>query len=427
LNRQSGKLWFIKVFGVFLIGLVIWFILAIWTGTSFAFDFHFTQDLRSNLTANYGNCNFNQSVNYFNLTIMGDRFSDQRLPEESSGLAKKFLLDPIATAIIGGDPELAIRPPTSTPFPVLDSNETTMEKENAPTFLSMIDTSIPAPTNTATETLTNAFSPFSTKIDRSINTHDTITKPSETLISDDVHPFHDFVEYQGGGKWEAYFDGDDLFFDLHSVPNREHIVFTPGTEDRGHRTLLLSDHSRSFHEVLFSAKPEENSGFGWFEGGSSREALEYSNVVSNPALLFTQAVMPQDNRSNIFNRYNLNFQPGSLDHSYDEIDVELFHGEDQSHSDRIEDRMLEQIIENSSSDGYSKISTSVEEENGEAWRLSREYRDSEIVNKEHRLQFPEQGSFNIKIWGSEKDDIFHDGMCFLGSHRMPSECGESAE
>jgi hypothetical protein len=434
LDQRSGKLWIIKAFGIFLLGLILWFLLAIWTGKSFALDLQFAQDLRSALSANYGEGPSDQNMNFINLTILGDVFSDQGISEESFESLEDLLLNPVPTATMAGDPELAFKHPTNNPSPSPDFTSTAMamETENDITISSMTETATTTltPTYTGTSTATGTFTPTSTKTTIPTKTPSPTMQPSKTSVIDDVQPILECVEYKGGGMWRAYFGYFNQSAETQVIPIGDRNRFKPDPKDRGQTTTFLPGRSGSYPDVAFSVDFEESIVLTWYLTVYTVQASrtsEYCDSIFIPSPTPTEATTPLDTHTPILSGGDLDPQPGWIHDCSVEVLVEALHVEDPPFSSGLQWVKLKYVVGGYGFEGYSEPLTLEDGGATAEGGWSGEYRGSATINIDTEWQSPEPDPFIIEIWGKAKDNVSLEGIYHLGTYNMPSSCGKSPE
>jgi hypothetical protein len=429
LDQRSGKLWIIKAFGIFLLGLMFWFILAVWTGTSFALDLTFAQDLRSNLLANYGDGPSNTALKYLSLTILGDVFSDQGDPDDSIGLLENLFLAPVPTATIAGAPEMAVQPPTNTPTPGPDFTETAMaaETESSLVISSLTETPTASSTSTATGTPTSTITPTSTKTNVPTKTPTPTTKPSNTPVIDDVYPILECVEYKGGGMWKAYFGYMNPSTETQYVPIGTRNYFKPDPKDRGQTTTFLPGRSKEYPGAAFSVDFEENAVLTWHLTAYSVEASRYSEYCDYFEPTPTHTSIPQDTKAPILSGGQLNPQPGFIDDCSANISIDYLVVDDPAYSSGIQWVKLKYVVENFTSEIYSNPLNLVDGGTTIEGGWYGHYSGSVTVNIDPEWTSPAPDSFHINLWAKARDNASHEGLSFLGTYTMPARCGKSSE
>jgi hypothetical protein len=429
LDQHRGKLWILKAFGVFLLGLVFWFVLAIWTGTSFALDLQIAQDIRSKLLADYGEGPVTSDMKYLNLAILGDIFSDQGLPDESIGLVEDLLDNPVPTATIAGDQGETAQPPASTATQTPDIALTAIaeETENNINIFTITETPTPSPTNTLTETPTSTLTPTSTKINFPTKTPSPTPKPTNTQVIDDVYPILECVVYQGGGIWEAYFGYRNPSTETQYILVGDRNYFKPEPKDRGQPTKFLPGRSASYPDFVFSVEFEENAVLTWHLTGYSVEASKYSDYCDVIYIPSPTPTTTKDTITPILSGGSLYPEPGFIVDCCAYIFVENLHVEDPPYSSGIMWVKLKYIVEDYTSDLYSDPMKLVDGgwTEGDGW--SGDYNGSVEVNIDPEWQSPATGPFTIKVWGKARDNASHDGLSFLGTYTMPERCGSASE
>jgi hypothetical protein len=429
LDQRSGKLWILKAFGVFLLGLVFWLVLAIWTGTSFALDLQIAQDIRSKLLADYGEGPSTSNMKYLNLAILGDVFSDQGLPDESIGLLDDLLDNPVPTATIAGVPGETPQPPmnTATRTPDFDSTAIAEETESNLSIFSISETPTSSPTNTPTGTHTKTVTPTSTKTALPTNTPSPTSKPTNTQVIDDVNPILECVVYKGGGMWEAYFGYMNPSTETQYIPVGDRNYFKPEPKDRGQPTKFLPGRSASYPDFVFSVEFEENAVITWHLTGTSVEASRHSNYCDEIYEPSPTPTTPQDTQAPVVSGGLLDPGPGFIDDCFAKIFVENLHVEDPPYSSGIMWVKLKYVVENYTTDLYSEPMMLVEGGRTEQDGWSGDYNGSVEVTIDPEWQSPAPDPFTIKVWGKAKDKVSHEGFSFLGTFTMPHRCGRSSE
>jgi hypothetical protein len=429
LDLQSGKWWILKAFGVFLLGLVFWLVLAIWTGTSFALDLQIAQDIRSKLLANYGEGPLTSDMKYLNLAILGDIFSDQGVPDESIGLVEDLLDNPVPTATIAGDPGGTAQPPsdTATKTPDFASTAIAEETESNINIFSLTETPTPSPTNTPTGTPTSTITPTSTKLSVPTNTPSPTSKPTNTQVIDNVYPILECVVYKGGGMWEAYFGYRNPSTETQVIPVGDRNYFKPEPEDRGQPTKFFPGRSSSYPDFVFSVEFEENAVLTWHLTGYSVEASRHSDYCDVIYIPSPTPTTTQDTLAPLVGGGSLHPEPGFIDDCFAKIYIEKLHVEDPPYSSGIMWAKLKYLVENYTPDLYSEPLMLVEGGRTEQDGWSGDYNGSVEVSIDPEWQSPSPEPFTIKVWGRARDMASHEGSSFLGSFTMPPRCGRSSE
>ncbi|OGO15426.1 MAG: hypothetical protein A2Z14_05115 [Chloroflexi bacterium RBG_16_48_8] len=422
MERKSGRFWSVKPFGIFIFALVVWFILAIWTGTSYAVELYFNQDLRSHLLANYGDGLSNQSLKYLSLTILGEVLTDQGMMDGSIGLFDQLLQDPVPTATRSGGPEEIVQPPAISPSPTPNFNSTAMalETESGISDLSITEVFTPIPTGTSTETPTTTFTLTVTKIDLPTETSTPTKIPTQTPVIDDVYPILEFVENNGGSRWIAYFDYKNPSTETQYIPFRERDYFSQDPKDQGQPTSFSPGRYNPYPEAAFTVEFEESDALTWhltaFSVGASKYS-DYFDRIFMPTPIKT--LVPQDTEQPILRSGQLNPEPGfindcSVDKSVDDLLVQ-----DPSYSSGILRVKLQYVVENTSPEIYSDPLNLVDGGTTSEGGWDGQYGGSVTVNINPEWQSPEPEPFTVNVWIKAKDYVSREGLSFLGTSTLP--------
>jgi hypothetical protein len=421
---KSGRFWWFKAFGIFLICLMGWFVLVIWTGSALGAELSFAEDLRSRLLANYGIDVSSQNMRYLSLTILGEVFSDEGLTDESLKVVDALFEDPVPTATPNGVGEE--RPPTSTLEPSSTPDMTSTAEFEETRSADLTPTITATATNTATYTATSTFT--STPTATSTKTPTRTPKPPSTStptqeIIDDVQPFLICVKYHGGSEYEAIFGYYNPGSETQTIPVGDRNRFEPAPENRGQPTTF---------------KPgEHNVDSGdpirvFFDGDTIKWHLtsHYATASSSspdcegifqPTATFTPK--PIDSTYPMVGTGTLSPPQGPLTGCSAEIHVDNLHVEDEPYSSGIAWVKLKYVIEGYTSDLYSDPLTKVS--GGPTGEGGWDAYYSGWVYIEINPDWTTSSDFYIKIYGKALDNAGYDSYTTLGSYTMPADCGSS--
>jgi hypothetical protein len=149
LDRRDQENWLFRAFGIFVIGLTLWILVALTLSSANAGPLSLLGDLSSKLKASYGIDLFGNSMGSLQLSIIEDVWRDSggspRNGDEPSGLVALIDGSPVPTATLSG--EDAGEQPSQEPTHTLDLTATPSATPS-PTFTA---TPTSSPTPTATE------------------------------------------------------------------------------------------------------------------------------------------------------------------------------------------------------------------------------------------------------------------------------------
>jgi len=427
LDRESGRLWMLKAFGIFLICLVGWFAMVIWTGSAFGAELTFVEELRSHLLANYGIDVSGQSMRYLSLSILGEVFSDEGLTEESLMLIDSLFEDPVPTATPNGVPEDNPATPTVLPThtPDLTSTAEAEETENAELTPLTTETFTPTPTGTSTSTptptLTLTVTP--TKTSKPTKT----PTPTEEMI-DDVYPLVICVSYLGGDEYEAIFGYENPSNKTQYIPIGERNRFDPIPKDRGQSTQFEPGIHSNYPMDAFMVT-YYGSELTWHLTSSSAIASINSpdcGGILEPTPTETYQP-PSDTEPPLVGAGDLNPEQGALTVCSIDIYVDYLHVEDPPYSSGINWVKLKYIIDGYTSDLYSDHLTMVDGGPTVEGGWEGYFSGSVTISINPDWDAPDDDDFYVKIWGKAMDNAGSSSYSTLGSYTMPASCGRTAE
>jgi hypothetical protein len=427
-NRRSGRLWYLKAFGVFLICLVGWFAMVIWTGTAFGANLSLPTELRSHLLANYGIDVSGQSMRYLSLTILGEVFSDQGLSDESFFVVDALLQDPVPTATPDGGPEEIT--PTKTQLPTetrdLTSTAEAQETVDASRTPGATETSTQTPTETATATYTatatHTYTPTPTKTQKPTKT------PTPTDEIDDVYPLLLCVNYLGGGENDAYFGYYNPSSHVQDIPIGERNRFDPLPKDRGQPINFLPGEHNTYPGDVFKVT---FTGYQLTWHLTSHSVTAYEGTHNCEGILEPTATptyeTPADTSPPFVGTGYLNPEPGPLTGCRIQIHVDNLLVEDDPYSSGINWVKLKYVVEVYTSDLYSDPLTMVTGGfNGDGgWEGY--FSGSVFIEIDREWTSPAPDDFYVKVWGKAKDNAGYESYSTLGSYTMPASCGKTPE
>jgi hypothetical protein len=420
LDRLSGHLWFLKAFGVFLVALCGWILLAIWTGVSFGAELSFNHDLSSHLTANYGE-DSDLSVKFLSLTIFGDIFSDQELSDDSIEIIHTLLDDPVPTATMQGASGNETLPATAVDTSTPDvSTPGSTETESSLNIVIFTQTGTATPTPIYTSTPTKTYKPSATPIPTKTQT------PTEAL-NNDVIPILDCVSYLGGGKYLAYFGYKNESLSTQQIPIGEQNRFDPIPKDRGQPTSFPPGRSDEYPNSPFSVEFDEGTELIWHLTSNSVVAKMTSPYCDPPYPLPSETPLPEDTKPPILTGGTLDLYPGPIEGCEVTVNLNTVHVEDPAFSSGISWVKIIYIIQNYSSEIYSVPLDLVSGEYTEDGGWLGYYSGSITISIDPGWVISTSESFYIELYAKAMDNVSKSGVLYFGIYMMPSSCGTPPE
>jgi hypothetical protein len=426
-DRKSGRFWWFKAFGIFLLCLIGWFGIVVWTGSALGVNLTFAEDLRSHLLANYGIDVSGQNMKYLSLTILGEVFTDEGLTGESLKVVDALLEDPVPTATPNGGgeqglPTLTLEPSSTPDLTSTAEVEATKTAELTPsataTFtLTATSTFTQTPTSTPTATITPTRTPKPTYT----------PTPTEKTIQD-VIPLVICVNTMGNDEFEAIFGYNNPSSTTQYIPIGDWNRFYPEPKNRDQPTEFLPGKHNSYPGDTFRVM-YYGSQLTWHLTGNSATASMDSpdcGGILEPTATPTYET-PDDTSPPFVGTGYLSPEPGALTGCSVQIHVDNLRVEDDPYSSGINWVKLKYVVEGYSSEIYSDPLTMV---NGGftgdgGWEGY--FSGSVFVEIDPEWPSPVPDDFYVKVWGKALDNAGNHGIATLGSYTMPSSCGKTPE
>jgi hypothetical protein len=426
LKQRSGHLWILKAFGIFLLSLVAWMIMAIWTGSTFGVDISFASDLNSRLKANYSADEFDSNLQFLSFSILGEVMSDSGLKGDSGEFLEKFFQNPVPTAT--AESTQAHLDSTAT----VTSSFTPDLTGTATSRITGTPTPIPTGTWTTTSTPTRTRTVTATAIVTSTSmsfpspsSQPTKTPTVTTTPIPDVFPILECVEYSGGGSYIAYFGYENPNPYSVQIPIGCNNYFSPAPTNRGQPTTFSPGRTSPYPNAAFSVSFEYGNEIVWHLLSHSVKA-SYGSESCNPGPTMTptgtQAV---DTEPPTVSVGSIQPTPGPLGVCEVEVYVDDVHVVDPPYSSGIEVVKLKYRVKDHTGDIFSdpltKDSGGLTIEHG--W--DGYYSGSVHIRIEEEWPASGTTSFWADLWVKAKDNAGHEGYTYLGYYTMPYTCGST--
>ncbi len=391
MEGQTGRLWLINAFAVFLLALLLWTVLTIFAAMALGAEAPGGLLLSSKLRADYSADPLGFTLRTIRLALLGDLLGDGT----SGGLnLERYLQGAV---------------PTATPADLYGSTAT-------PT------PSVPTATPAAQPTHTPSPPASATPI------------PSPSATPDpakDLYPILECVEQNADGTYTAHFGYQNKGSQAVEIPIGPRNGFAPDPQDRGQPTRFEPGRTPKYPQAAFSVV---------FDGGdliwtlgerkvkakASSPACQAPGASPSPTPTPKATATPADDQYPELEGGTLSPTPGPLDSCSTTIEITDLRVYDPAPSAGIDWVKLKYRVEGYTDLIYSDPLTLTSGGWQEDGSWDGYYQGTIDVRIDPEWESPAPDPFRISLWAKARDKAGHETYLYLGEYTMPASCGKSS-